>query len=66
MREKRIERFLALADKEPEELSDEEERELSQLAEEMQLRNPVYHAYTLRAWAKGPLQQGSGNPGQAG
>jgi hypothetical protein len=35
MREERIERFLALADKEPEELSDEEERELAQLAEEM-------------------------------
>ena len=35
MREDRIERFLALADREPEELSEEEERELTQLAEEM-------------------------------
>jgi hypothetical protein len=35
MREERIERFLALADREPEELSDEEERELAKLAEEM-------------------------------
>ena len=35
MRDERIERFLALADKEPEELSDEEERELAKLAEEM-------------------------------
>ena len=35
MREDRIDQFLALADREPEELSDEEERELTQLAEEM-------------------------------
>ena len=35
MREERIERFLALADKEPEELSDEEERELTRLADEV-------------------------------
>jgi hypothetical protein len=35
MREERIDRFLALADKEPDELSEEEERELAQLGEEV-------------------------------
>ena len=46
MREERIDRFLALADKEPDELSEEEERELAQLGEEVQItsgreRKPV-------------------------
>ncbi len=35
MREERTERFVTLAEREPEELSEEEERELSQLAEEV-------------------------------